>query len=138
MRWFFLAVTMFIFAGCGSGVEWFPESNGSSGAPNGVTFATKTITEAEALAGNFSQSDVQPVTGTNTAGWTVSVSDSTGSSSEYQIASGGFVSTPGTILPNQQLQIQHKCSTTIGGSVTTVVKIGTLTTTFTTQTVANP
>ena len=140
MRWLIAAVTVLMLAGCGSGVEWLPEnSSGTSASPNGFTFNQNTVTQAVASSGAFSQSNIVTVQGTDASGWTVTVADATtGASSQFSANNGTFTSTPGTILPNQNLQIQHKASTTIGGQAITTVKVGGYITTFVTTTVANP
>ncbi|UFS69216.1 hypothetical protein LPW11_15080 [Geomonas sp. RF6] len=128
--------------GCGD-VEWFPENNSTTGgnSPNAFTFTTPAeVTQAVASgSGVVSQSNTVTVTGTQTTGWTVTVTDVTpGADSKVNIAGAGFNGTTGTILPNQTLQVEHTPSKTVGGQVTTQIKVGDYTTTFTTNTIANP
>ena len=139
MRWFLLAVTMFLLAGCGSNVDWFPAgSGGSGGAPDGFTFTPNNVTQTVASSGAYSQSNQVTVTGSDTGGWTVSIlNDPSGAASQFSINNGVFTSTPAIVKPNQTLQVQHKPSTAIGGQVITTIQVGTLQETFITTTIAN-
>lgn len=144
MRWVLTLITLFMLAGCGDGVEWFPDndSGNASSSPDTFSFAQKTSTQASANNETPSQSDPVEIKGTNAAGWLVSVTDTTaGIKSEFLIigkTGDTFSNTSRTILPNQSLQIQHLPSKTIGGKSETLVKVGEFTTTFATTTVANP
>lgn len=144
MKWFIAAVTMLMLAGCG--VDWFPGSSSSTGsAPETFTFPTSpvSITQAAASgAGVESQSTVVTVSGSEVGGWPVTVTDTTpGANSKVNIAGAGFLVTPtapGTILPNQTIQVEQTPSTVVGGQVITTVTVGTFPTTFITNTIANP
>jgi hypothetical protein len=114
-----------MLAGCG--VDWFPESTTNSAAPDGFSFPAKTAQPLSTVI----QSDSVSITGSNPSGWTVSVSDvTTGATSKYSISGGAFVSTPGTIKPNERLVIQQTTASTLGTIATTNVTVGTFSTTF--------
>lgn len=139
MKRFLLVITLFMLAGCGD-VDWFPEagSGDPSLAPDTFTFQRETSTLTEATNETTSLSESKTVTGTNSAGWTVSVTDSTtGAESEFSVANDLFSSTPRVILPNQNLQIRHLPAKVVGGQSTTIVRVGTFQTTFTTETIAD-
>jgi hypothetical protein len=134
MRWFLVTVAAFVLAGCGN-VEWFPENSTTGGAtaPNAFTFAQKTGVTISTLV----QSDSVLVTGTNSGGWAITVADgTTGAGSQYSISGGPFTSSPGTILPNQTLRLQHTSAATSSTVATTNVTVGTFTTTFQSVTAA--
>jgi len=131
MKWFLAAVTVFMLAGCGSGVDWFPENGGGGGgsAPDGFTFTPKTNVAVNTTV----QSESVTVTGTSGSIWTISVSGAPGSA--YSINGAAFTSSPGTIKPDQSLVVQHMSSSTNNTVTTTSVKVGTYTTSFQATTV---
>jgi hypothetical protein len=115
-----------MLAGCGD-VKWFPESNGSSASPNAFNFNAATP-----LAGTtVIQSDAVTVTGTNQSGWPVTVTTTTANATSTFAINGSTSTT--TILPNQSLQITQTLPSggTSGEVVSTLVQVGTFTTTFT-------
>ena len=144
MKWLIATVTMLMLAGCG--VDWFPGSSSATGAaPETFTFPTSPVSITQAAAsgnGAVSQSTVVTVTGSELSGWPVTVTDTTtGANSKVNIAGAGFLvtpTTPGTILPNQTIQVEQTPSTEVGGQVITTVTVGTFSTTFITNTIANP
>lgn len=130
MKWLIAAGTVLMLAGCGSGVEWLPtnSSGGSAANPNGITFTQNSVTQAVAnTTGAFVLSNTVTVTGNIQSGWTVSIlNDPVGVTTQFSIANGPFTTTPGTILPNQTLVLQHKASTTIGGQAVSTIQVGQL------------
>jgi len=127
MRWLFMAFAALMLTACGA--DFFPTNStpGTGDAPDGFTFPQKT----NVTLGQLVQSDPVTVTGSNTGGWTISVSDgTTGANSQYSINGQAFTSAAGTILPNQTLRIQHTAASTNGTLTTSNVTVGTFKTTF--------
>lgn len=128
MRWLFIAFAALTLTACGA--DFFPENTttgAGGGAPDGFTFAQKT----NVTLGQLVQSDAVTVTGSNSGGWTISVSDgTTGANSQYSINGSAFTSAAGTILPNQTLRIQQTAASTNSTLTTSKVTVGTFTTTF--------
>lgn len=133
MKRLLVLVTILMLAGCGDSIEWLPENETGtdSAAPDDFNFATKNNV---ALTTEI-QSDLVTIKGNQAATWVISVSDATpDANSKYSINGAAFVSTAGTILPNQSLRIQHTSASTTSTIATTNVTIGTLTKTFQSQT----
>jgi hypothetical protein len=131
MKWLLATITILMLMGCG--VDWFPSNTAATSglAPEAFSFTPLTAQPLSTVV----QSAPVVITGTNTAGWTVSVSDATtGAKSTYSINNGTPTSTPGTILPNQSLTIGQTTAQTLGTIATTVVNVGTFQTTFQTTT----
>lgn len=111
----------------GCGAEWFPEdSNTSATAPTNFTFTPKT----GVIAGQVVTSNTVTLTGFQNP-LTVSVS---GADSTYSVNGTEFTSTPSTILPNQSLQVKHTATNAPSAVTTTVVTVGSYTTTFSSTT----
>jgi hypothetical protein len=129
MKKLLLIGAIFMLAGCGA--DFFPANNGGGGgtsaSPAAITFTPNNVTQAVANTGAFVTSNTVTVIGNNPGGWTVSIlNDPAGVTTQFSIANGAFTTTPGTILPNQTLVLQHKPSTTIGGQAVSTIQVGQL------------
>ena len=107
MKWLIAAVAVLLLAGCGN-VDWFPTGT-TSPAPVAFTFPQLT----NVVINTSVQSAQVTITGNNTSGWPISVSDGTaGANSQYSINGAAFTSAVGVILPNQTLRIQQTSAST--------------------------
>jgi len=131
MKWIIATVTVLMLAGCGSGVEWFPENSGGESAP---TFSANFTDLTDKVINTQYQSNQVTVTGTNAVGWTVSVSG--GLSPMFSINNGTYTNTPTTILPNQSLTLQQQSSPNASTISTMTLTVGTATRSWSVTTAA--
>jgi hypothetical protein len=125
MKWIIATVTVLMLAGCGSGVEWFPESTGGSAAP---TFSgTFTNVNAATISTPYPSNQL---TITNTTGsWAISVVGGT-----YSINGGAPTSAGGTISANQSVALQQTSSSSTNTPTTVTLTVGTSILTWTVTT----
>lgn len=116
MKWFIAIVTMFMLAGCGA--DWFPAASTSTSSTPIISAPFTPVTDA--VSGAPTTSNPVVVTGGSVNGWPISIIGGA-----YSINGVAYTSVPGTILPNQNLTVQITASTTINGTVTASLTIGT-------------
>jgi hypothetical protein len=134
MKWLVLIGAIFMLAGCGGGLDFFPDNagGGSAAAPNAFVFTP--ANKLDVAVNTTVQSNSVTVTGTNPSGWVITISGAPGSA--YSINGAAYTSTSGIILPNQNLVVQHTSSGQNSTAVTTTVIVGTYTTSFQSTTIA--
>ncbi|HJV64482.1 MAG TPA: hypothetical protein VJ550_01985 [Geomonas sp.] len=143
MRRVLAAVSLLLIAGCGN-IQWFPSntSNGSTpsdgtASPTPFTFTDATMTLALAQQNQPSESNMVTIQGTNAAGWTLTLTDTPSSANGEAIINGQYYlkgSTMPAVKPTDTLQIVQVASKTVGGVVSTKVKLGNYSTHFRTTT----
>lgn len=113
-----------LLSGCG-GIEWFPETGVAS-------FSFSPASEVDVTAGSTrtSSSVTLSITGMATA----AISVSGDSSSKYSVNGGSYTSAAGTVKPGDTVTVQHTASNTIGETVSTTLKVGDKSATFSSTT----
>ncbi|MBJ6725322.1 hypothetical protein [Geomesophilobacter sediminis] len=124
-RFFLIFLLLALTAGCGA--DWFPEYHQSPTDPNVFSFDTQT----NVALGSVVKSNTITVQGLKAASTTITISDTTGSGSQYSINGGAFTSANGTVKNGDTVTVQHTASSTVGGVVVTTVTIGNIAETFT-------
>jgi len=116
-------IILVAIAGCGGGVEWFPDNNNASEpTPAAFTFPAKVCQPPSTLV----ESAEVKITGV-TSNATVKIENGVG---EYMISGGSWLQGQSYVAPasDQSLTIKVRHTTaalgTAGGSVTTLLKVG--------------